>query len=127
MNSSRWFLFISLAFSFHSCLEDQTMTDHALIQSKLKKDLEAYRVLKWYDCTNTIILDAEAYVDTFLLVENVNASLEDGLMFPARPQRPPYIGYILLDDTTKKTPILNYLESKRKKRVLRDTNTHLVQ
>ena len=103
------------------CLETEIKTDYIVINKKLKKELAEYERLKWYDCYNTIILDAEAYVDTVLLIENLNASLEDGLNFPSRPIRPNHIGFIRLDDTTKKKPILNLLELRRKKYENKDT------
>ena len=119
--NNKLILFLLVISGFLSCLQDETEVDLDFIQAKLKKDLTEYRKLKWYDCNNTILLDAEAYVDTFLLVENVNASLEDGLIFPSRPSKPPYIGFIRLDDTTQKRPILNLLELKRKRILQRDT------
>lgn len=103
------------------CLESEIKTDFTVINKKLKKELAEYEKLKWYDCYNTIILDAEAYVDTILSVEYLNTSLEDGLDFPSRPTRPNHIGYIRLDDTTKKKPILNLLELRRKKYEIKDT------
>jgi hypothetical protein len=121
-------LFILLITSgFFACIEDRTDSDQAFVMAKLKKDLAEYKKLKWFDCTNTILLDAEAYVDTFLLVENVNASLEDGLIFPQRPAKPPYIGFIRLDDSTQKKPILNLLELKKKRILERDTLTFNLQ
>lgn len=125
--NNRIICFLFIIFGLSGCLEDRPEIDQAFIRSKLKKDLAEYKKLKWYDCHNTILLDAEAYVDTFLLVENVNASLEDGLIFPRRPVKPPYIGFIRLDDTTQKRPILNLLELKRKRILERDTLINNIQ
>jgi hypothetical protein len=120
MNNKILFILL-VTLGFYACIEEQTDIDEAFVMAKLKKDLVEYKKLKWFDCTNTILLDAEAYVDTFLLVENVNASLEDGLIFPRRPAKPPYIGFIRLDDSTLKRPILNLLELKKKRILERDT------
>ena len=125
--NNKLYLLLLVTSGFFACTEEQSDSDQDFVMTKLKKDLAEYKKLKWFDCTNTILLDAEAYVDTFLLVENVNASLEDGLIFPRRPTKPPYIGFIRLDDSTQKKPILNLLELKKKKILERDTLTYNLQ
>jgi hypothetical protein len=118
--SNKW-LYISFLFLFLGCLEDENQVNYTIIENKLKKELNEYKNLKWYDCYNTIILDAEAYVDTVLLVESLNASLDDGLIFPLRPLRPGFIGSIRLDDTTMKKPILDLIEFRKEQIEKRDT------
>ncbi|HMP28018.1 MAG TPA: hypothetical protein PKD85_00365 [Saprospiraceae bacterium] len=116
----KWIYIVCLLL-LYGCLEDENQVNYAIIEKKLKKDLEEYKKLKWYDCYNTIVLDAEAYVDTVLLVETLNASLQDGLIFPIRPHKPQYIGAIRLDDSTQKQPIFDLLQLKRKHIEDRDT------
>lgn len=115
------YLYIGFILFLSGCLEDESQVNYAVIQKKLSKEINEYKSLKWYDCYNTIIIDAEAYVDTVLLIESLNASLDDGLIFPFRPLKPNFIGPIRLDDTTQKKPILNLLELRKNEIKILDT------
>jgi hypothetical protein len=89
-----------------SCFGDPNQIDHDLIKNKLEKEIADFINLKVYDCRNNILLDAELKVDS-LLVDTLNAQIAQGLYFPNRPNRPKHVGFIYLDDSTKKVPILD--------------------
>jgi hypothetical protein len=88
------------------CFSDPNAVDMALIKQKLTIEVGDYYNLKLFDCRNNILIDAELKADS-LMVDTLNAQIARGLYFPNRPIRPNHIGFIYLDDSTKKIPILD--------------------
>ncbi|MCB0646558.1 MAG: hypothetical protein KDC49_07840 [Saprospiraceae bacterium] len=92
-----------------ACLPDETGIDMGLIEKKLYEEGENYKRLRLFNCRQSLMIDVEKMVDS-IMINNINFSVGEGILFPGRPYKPNYVGYIQLNDTLKARPFLTVPE-----------------
>lgn len=97
---------LSLILVFVSCLPDEEAIDMGLVEQKLLEEAENYKRLRLFNCRQNLLIDVEKMVDS-IMINNINFSVGEGILFPGRPYKPNYIGYIRLNDSLKARPFLN--------------------
>jgi len=110
MSRIKSFLFFTtiILLSFASCeVPDTNPFDQKVIDANLDKQIEEYLKLRLFSCKEEILRDAEIHVDSMIAVQ-LSFSINQGIIFPPRPNRPQPINNIRLDDTTKALPFLKY-------------------
>jgi hypothetical protein len=106
--SYSFFFLIFCLISFVSCEAPEVNPfDRKVIENNLNKQIDEYLKLRLFNCREEILRDAEIYVDSMIAVQ-LSFSINEGLIFPPRPNRPKPITNIRLDDTTKAIPFLKY-------------------
>lgn len=102
-NKLLFFLVFGLWFS---CTVPEDEISMALIQSKLDEEAANYERLRLFNCRQSLMNDVEKMVDS-IMINNLNFNIGEGLYFPSRPLKPPYIGRIKLNDTLRALPFLH--------------------
>lgn len=89
-----------------SCLPDEEVIDMSLVEQKLLEEGENYSKLRLFNCRQSLLVDVEKMVDS-IMINNINFSIGQGILFPGRPYKPNYVGFIQLNDTIKARPFLS--------------------
>lgn len=96
---------LSLCLMLVSCLPDEEAIDMNLVEQKLLEEGENYKRLRLFNCRQSLMVDVEKMVDS-IMINNINFSIGEGILFPGRPYKPNYVGYIQLNDSLKARPFL---------------------
>jgi hypothetical protein len=89
-------LFCFLFFSFQQNDNENSFTP--LMQERYDKAVKNYFEDRHKKCLETILNDAESYVDS-VIINEINILLLDTIIFPEKPAKPSYPDTIILNDS----------------------------
>ncbi len=92
----RYIIYLLLINAFYSCQQGVTQED--LIESAIELKLEQWRLDQIRECTEKAMAEAEAYVDSILVINSLPSKL-DTIPKPPKPHKPPKPSFRIKPDS----------------------------